>query len=188
MEITNEVVYKRQLTLTGALQECQKSDKRISATETRLDIFLKNVSKNEELSNIKVSKYLGRGSSAVVFETSDGNILKLTETNHFPLNRPVQSFDVPIYKHGKAGKIHYYVEEKLFQHGLSEGFVSIMKDMIKAAGLRPYDLLDGDVFQLGMSKEGKLYLLDPECAKYKTIFHAIFYKMKRLLTKCRHYG
>ena len=174
MEITNEVVYKRPLTLTGALQECQKSDKRISATETRLDIFLKNVSKNEELSNIKVSKYLGRGSSAVVFETSDGNILKLTETNHFPLNRPVQSFDVPIYKHGKAGKIHYYVEEKLFQHGLSEGFVSIMKDMIKAAGLRPYDLLDGDVFQLGMSKEGKLYLLDPECAKYKTIFHAIF--------------
>ena len=80
MEITNEVVYKRPLTLTGALQECQKSDKRISATETRLDIFLKNVSKNEELSNIKVSKYLGRGSSAVVFETSDGNILKLTET------------------------------------------------------------------------------------------------------------
>ena len=173
MEITNEVVYKRPLTLTGALQECQKSDKRISATESRLDIFLKNV---------------GRGSSAVVFETSDGNILKLTETNHFPLNRPVQSFDVPIYKHGKAGKIHYYVEEKLFQHGLSEGFVSIMKDMIKAAGLRPYDLLDGDVFQLGMSKEGKLYLLDPECAKYKTIFHAIFDKMKRLLTKCRHYG
>lgn len=188
MEITNEVVYKRPLTLTGALQECQKSDKRISATESRLDIFLKNVSKNEELSNIKVSKYLGRGSSAVVFETSDGNILKLTETNHFPLNRPVQSFDVPIYKHGKAGKIHYYVEAKLFQHGLSEGFVSIMKDMIKAAGLRPYDLLDGDVFQLGMSKEGKLYLLDPECAKYKTIFHAIFDKMKRLLTKCRHYG
>ena len=173
MEITNEVVYKRPLTLTGALQECQKSDKRISATETRLDIFLKNVSKNEELSNIKVSKYLGRGSSAVVFETSDGNILKLTETNHFPLNRPVQSFDVPIYKHGKAGKIHYYVEEKLFQHGLSEGFVSIMKDMIKAAGLRPYDLLDGDVFQLGMSKEGKLYLLDPECAKYKTIFDKV---------------
>ena len=75
MEITNEVVYKRPLTLTGALQECQKSDKRISATESRLDIFLKNVSKNEELSNIKVSKYLGRGSSAVVFETSDGNIL-----------------------------------------------------------------------------------------------------------------
>lgn len=146
------------------------------------------MSKNEELSNIKVSKYLGRGSSAVVFETSDGNILKLTETNHFPLNRPVQSFDVTIYKHGKAGKIHYYFEEKLFQHGLSEGFVSIMKDMIKAAGLRPYDLLDGDVFQLGMSKEGKLYLLDPECAKYKTIFHAIFDKMKRLLTKCRHYG
>ena len=188
MEITNEVVYKRPLTLTGALQECQKSDKRISAAETRLDIFLKNVSKNEELSNIKVSKYLGRGSSAVVFETSDGNILKLTETNHFPLNRPVQSFDVTIYKHGKAGKIHYYFEEKLFQHGLSEGFVSIMKDMIKAAGLRPYDLLDGDVFQLGMSKEGKLYLLDPECAKYKTIFHEIFDKMKRLLTKCRHYG
>ena len=45
MEITNEVVYKRPLTLTGALQECQKSDKRISATESRLDIFLKNVSK-----------------------------------------------------------------------------------------------------------------------------------------------
>lgn len=170
MEITNEVVYKRPLTLTGALQECQKSDKRISAAETRLDIFLKNVSKNEELSNIKVSKYLGRGSSAVVFETSDGNILKLTETNHFPLNRPVQSFDVTIYKHGKAGKIHYYFEEKLFQHGLSEGFVSIMKDMIKAAGLRPYDLLDGDVFQLVCLKKVNYIFLTLSVRSTKQFF------------------
>ena len=104
MEITNEVVYKRPLTLTGALQECQKSDKRISATESRLDIFLKNVSKNEELSNIKVSKYLGRGSSAVVFETSDGNILKLTETNHFPLNRPVRVLMFPFINMAKPVK------------------------------------------------------------------------------------
>ena len=175
--------YTPPLKLLEALIKCRKTEHGVDEYSERFDVLVKNVSKNEELSNMKVSKYLGRGSSAIVFETLDGNVLKLTTSNHFPLNRPVQNFDVPIYKHGKAGNVHYYVEEKLFQHGLSEGFVSIMKEMIKASGLRPNDLMDGDVFQLGMSKEGKLYLLDPECAKYKTIFHALMDKAKRLLTK-----
>ena len=146
-----------------------------------IDVFIKAVSKNERLTNIKIKKFIAQGTSAIVFETQDNRILKLTIGNHFPLNRPTEDFDVPIYEKEKIGKIHYYLEEKLYQHGLSEPFVEEIKEQIKKKGYRPFDIYDGDVNQIGISKNGKLYLLDPECAKYKTIFHAIFDKTKKLV-------
>ena len=147
------------------------------------DIFIKEISKNSEIAEKPVAKYLCKGSSAFVFDTPDGKILKLTLGNHFPMNRPHQCFDVPVYKKGKAGKIFYYIEEKLYQHSLSEEFVLEVKDMIRKAGFRPYDIHDGDCFQIGLSKTGGLYLLDPECARYKTIFHALLDKLKRFCKK-----
>lgn len=148
-----------------------------------IDIFIKAVSNDEKLSNIKIKNFLAQGSSAIVFETDDNKILKLTKGNHFPLNRPTEDFDVPIYEKGKIGKIHYYLEEKLYQHGLSEPFVETIKERIKNKGYRTFDIFDGDINQIGLSKDGKLYLLDPECAKYKTIFHAIFDKAKKFILK-----
>ena len=145
------------------------------------DVFIKEVSKNDEVANKLVKKYLCKGSAALVFETPEGEILKLTLGNHFPLNRPVESFDVPVYEHKKSGKVHCYLEEKLYQHGLSDVFVDEVKNYIREKGYRTFDFYDGDINQIGLSKEGKLYLLDPECAKYKTIFHAIFDKIKQLL-------
>ena len=145
------------------------------------DVFIKEVSKNDEVANKLVKKYLCKGSAALVFETPEGEILKLTLGNHFPLNRPVESFDVPVYEHKKSGKVHCYLEEKLYQHGLSDVFVDEVKNHIREKGYRTFDFYDGDINQIGLSKEGKLYLLDPECAKYKTIFHAIFDKIKQLL-------
>lgn len=144
-----------------------------------MDVFVEGVEKDKSVSDIKIDKYLNRGSSAFVFETSQGDVLKLTEGNHFPLNRPHESFDVPILKQGKCGKIFYYIEEKMYQHGLSEGFVKIIRDKIKAKGYKASDLSGWDTHQIGLSEKGKLYLLDPECAKYKTIFHAIYDKIKR---------
>ncbi len=148
-----------------------------------IDVFIKAVSNNEKLSNIKIKNFLAQGSSAIVFETDDNKILKLTTGNHFPLNRPTEDFDVPIYEKGKIGKIHYYLEEKLYQHGLSEPFVQEIKERIKNKGYKSFDIYDGDINQIGLSKDGKLYLLDPECAKYKTIFHAIFDKIKNFILK-----
>lgn len=179
--ISGELRYKSPKTLLNALKYQRNIDnERVNYKfESSIDEFVKDISKNKNLANTKVTKYLGRGASAIVFETPDGNVLKLTYGNHFPLNRPIQDFDVPIYKKGKAGKVFYYIEEKLYQQGLSDGFVSIMRDMIKNSGFKPYDMCDGDIFQVGLSKEGRLYLLDPECARYKTFFHAVWDKMKK---------
>lgn len=153
----------------------------IKRKNSDIDIFIKALSNDKRLSNTKIKKFLAQGSSAIVFETEDNRILKLTKGNHFPLNRPPEEFDVPILKKGKIGKIYYYLEEKLYQHELSEPFVEEIKERIKNKGYKTFDIYDGDINQIGLSKDGKLYLLDPECAKYKTIFHAIFDKFKKFI-------
>lgn len=145
-----------------------------------IDELMYNIEKNPELSQIKIAKRIGSGASAIVYEIEDGDVLKLTKGSHYPLFRPHEEFDVPIKKEGKAGKIHYYIEEKLYQHSLHEGFVQDIKNRITNKGYKVYDLGNFDINQIGFSKEGKLYLLDPECAKYKTIFHAIWSKLKRI--------
>lgn len=156
---------------------------KIKSNNSNIDVFIKAVSSSEKLANTKIKKFIMQGSRAIVFETDDNKILKLTKGNHFPLNRPAEDFDVPIYEKGKIGKIHYYLEEELYQHGLSEPFVDTIKERIKNKGYRTFDIFDGDINQIGLSKDGKLYLLDPECAKYKTIFHAIFNKVKKFILK-----
>lgn len=157
--------------------------KHINDKDKNIDIFIKAIKKNEYLANKKVTGYVNKGSAAIVFETSDGKILKLTEGNHFPLNRPQEEFDVPIYEKGKIGNIHYYIEEKLYQHGLSTPFVEEIKERIKKRGYKTFDIYDTDTNQIGLSKEGKLYLLDPECARYKTIFHALIDKTKKIIRR-----
>lgn len=174
--------YKTPVPLIQVLKDLQQKELcEFRNFDSSLDVFIKNVSKDEVLSSNKIKKYVQKGSSAIAFETPQGDILKLTIGNHFPMNRPQADFDVPIIKKGRAGKVYYYLEEKLMQHGLSEGFVDIIREKIKAEGFKPYDLYDYDIHQIGMSQDGKLYLLDPECAKYKTIFHALFDKITHLL-------
>lgn len=148
-------------------------------TKGERDKLLLNVGKNPELSEIKIKKYLCSGASAVVFETESGDILKITEGSHYPLGRKPESFDVPIKKSGKSGDLCFYIEEKLLQYGMSEGFIDIIKDEIRKRGYKPHDLDAGDLHQIGISKDGKLYLIDPECAIPKSIFHALWYKLTK---------
>ena len=150
-----------------------------------LDIFIKEVSPNKDLASQEITGLAGRGSAALAFNLPDGKILKLSAGNHFPMNRPHESFDVPVYKKGKSGKMYYYIEEKLYQHGLSPVFVQDIKDAIKQKGYKTFDFYDYDIHQIGISKEGKLYLLDSECARYKTIFHALFDKTKTFIKKLK---
>lgn len=156
---------------------------KLKSDNYNIDVFIKAISNDNKLSKTQIKKFVAQGSSSLVFETNDDKILKLTTVNHFPLNRPTEDFDVPIYEKGEIGKIHFYLEEKLYQHGLSEPFVQEIKERIKNKGYRTFDIYDGDINQIGLSKDGKLYLLDPECAKYKTIFHAIFDKVKNFILK-----
>ncbi len=150
-------------------------------SQKEYDCFEKAISKDNDLASLPVKRFVGCGSSAIVFETADGNILKLTQTSHFPQGRPHESFDVPIIKQGRIGNIRYYIEEFLYQHGLSDGFVLQMQDMIKNKGYKYYDLNSSDTHQIGLSQNGKLYLLDPECARFKTPIHALLFKIKKLL-------
>jgi len=153
-------------------------DKKIAIS----DVFIKDIIKNEEVASTKIVDFIGNGASAYAFETEDGKILKLSHGNHYPFLRPHESFDVPIYKQGKIGNIYYYFEEKLMQHGMTEGFVEIMRDMIKEKGYRVSDLGPNDLHQIGLSKKGTLHLIDPECARFKTVFHAFWKKIQTLIS------
>ena len=148
-------------------------------------VFLKNIVKNEELASTPIIDLIGIGSTSIAFETENGDVLKLSEGNHFPIGRPQEDFDVPIYKKGKVGNVYYYFEEKLMQHDMPSYFVSIIKDRIKEKGYKCYDLGDNDLFQIGLSKTGKLYLIDPECARCKTLFHGLWNKVKSIISQSK---
>ena len=146
------------------------------------DVFIKNIAKSEEIASTKIVDFIGNGASAYAFETEDGKILKLSHGSHYHFARPQENFDVPIYKQGKVGNIYYYFEEKLMQHGMTEGFVEIMREMIKEKNYRINDLGSNDIHQIGLSTKGTLHLVDPECARFKTIFHALWQKAKTLFS------
>ena len=179
MEIKKSETYQPSKPLINVLKEQQISERKKGFLTDNLDLFVKEVNNSEELSSVLIKRIAGNGSFAWAFETSDGDILKLSAGSHFPLGRPQESFDVPIKKQGKIGKMHYYQEEKLYQHDMPEHFVELVIEKIKKAGYRVSDLSTADTHQIGMSEKGELYLLDPECAKFKTIFHALFHKIKK---------
>ena len=167
--------------LINVLQEQRTFEKQKGFVTDNLDLFIKEINNDKNFGSVLIKKVVGNGSFAWAFETMDGDILKLSAGSHFPQGRPQEKFDVPIKKQGKIGKIHYYLEEKLFQHNMPDYFTELVMEKIKKAGYRVTDLATGDIHQIGMSKNGELYLLDPECAKFKTIFHALWHKIKKIL-------
>lgn len=185
---TDQVVssrYKKPVTLRKALYDViqeKELDAGVVGEKNTIQRFLMDLTESKsKILNRKVVGLAGYGSAAAAFETADGRILKLTDGNHFPMNRPVERFDVPIFKKGKAKRTHFYLEEKLYQHNLPVYFVDMIKEMISGSGYRASDLFYGDTHQLGMGKNGKLYLADSECARYKTIFHAATDKLLRVI-------
>lgn len=181
--------YSRPVSLKRALYNV-RDDKNINegivGEKKIINRFISDLQSNKQTQGIlhkKVIKLAGYGASAAVFETADGKIIKITDGNHIPMNRPSAVFDVPVFKKGKSGKTHFYVEEKLYQHAMPVIWLDQIKNMIKQAGYKPCDLYEYDTHQIGISKDGKLYLLDAECAKYKTIFHALVDKIKRQILK-----
>ncbi len=129
--------------------------------------------------NIKVKRLIGMGSYALVFETTDGNALKMVGMEHFPYKRKPTFFDIPIIKKGSLGHSKYYIEEKA-QMNVTKDEAFNLINKIKECGYKINDCFYNsdtktfkeEVFdkelvkldQFGRSKNGKVYLIDPGCA------------------------
>lgn len=134
----------------------------------------------ENIKNLKIKSLLSMGRTALVFETADGRILKVSPYNHFPAGRKPDEFDLPAFS-GNSGYTHYYLQEKVSQENLSQAELKEFVDTIKQRGyyLKDYTIkkTSGDAIielgeeinpaQFGRAKNGKIYLIDPECATLK---------------------
>ena len=156
------------------------------------DEFVENYVANK---NLKIKSLLSMGCTALVFETADGRILKVSPYNHFPDGRKPDDFDLPAFS-GKSGYTHYYLQEKVSQENLSQ---SELREFVESIEKRGYYLHDytikkvdsGNVIeaaeeinpaQFGRAKNGKIYLIDPECAtlsECKSMLGGLGKKLKR---------
>ena len=133
-----------------------------------------DVASDDYLSTLKVKKLVGLGAKAFVFELDDGKILKLTSGSHFPNRRKPDFFDTPIIKQGRSCRTYYYVEEKMTQNEITQEELKKFIKQIETKGYTFRDHFYSDekdkinpkirIEQFGKSKDGQLYLLDPECA------------------------
>ena len=155
----------------------------ITSKKTIVKKFLENLKQKTDILKTQIVNMTGYGTKAIAFETEKGEILKITHKNHFYRNRPPEFFDVPIYKRGHVKDTYYYLEEKLSQEHLPLDAGQIVKKQIESIGYKTFDYNPDKVMQIGMNKDGKLFLLDSECARSRTIFHTIFRKITKLLKK-----
>ncbi len=181
------IVFKQPLKVTEVLYDLCKSQDYFISTE-----LLKSLQSPENLydmseafsqikiiNDTKVTSLLGFGINAMVFETQDGEVLKLTCKNHFPDNRKPADFDLPIREKGYITYQHrpyyYYFEEKVNFENLTKSEVIKLINHMKELGYTVVDYLNKPheinpsnnnikFKQFGRAKDGKIYLIDPECA------------------------
>lgn len=130
--------------------------------------------KSEEIGDMKIKSLIGYGYKALVFETESGKVIKITRGDHFNGRQPAD-FDLPIEKSGKLipdGEYYYYIEDKVSRENIGKDEVLQFIKQVKQAGYRLKDCReDGlffgkiNAFQFGRVSDGKIYLIDPECAQ-----------------------
>ncbi|MCM1265015.1 MAG: hypothetical protein NC200_02350 [Candidatus Gastranaerophilales bacterium] len=177
---SDSIVADSPMGIVDFLKELSKTET-FEAESDSLKKYIKAID-GTPLQEMEIKQLIGYGTSALALETKNGNVLKLTTTNHFPMNRPVEDFDARVTARGKMNGIHYYLAEKCEPCVCCSGFVDIMKEQIHKRGYRTRDLGEFDDFQLGFNSKGELKLLDPECAQYKTPFHKLIQVVKRKLS------
>lgn len=153
-----------------------------------------DVSSNDFLKNIKIKKLLDLGAFALVFETDNGQILKLTKGTHYPNNRKSDFFDLPVKKQGKVSNTYYYLEEKISQENITQNELEEFVKKIKEKG---YFLVDYMYFdykndklkiktqQFGKTKDGTLYLIDPGCVMAPVEKFSISKFLSKLFSKIK---
>lgn len=153
--------------------------RKLHTQESLIDLSL-GLKFSKDLENVKVKSLIGMGAYSLAFETSNGDVIKLTDIEHFPHGRKPASFDLPIKASGKFkgvyGNYYYYIEEKVSQKDITQDELRQIVKQIKRLGYKMKDYLvhyseDEDPFkeiikseQFGRAKNGKIYLIDPGCA------------------------
>lgn len=138
----------------------------------------KDLDVNQNFKDVKVKGMIDFGQTAFVFETETGDILKITNRDHF-LGRESKEFDLPIKTKGKLAPksfCYYYVEEKT-TGSVSEQEMNTAIERIKSLG---YEMADCRCDQFGKTKSGEILLLDPECARKSGIFGFLKQKFMKL--------
>ena len=181
--LLQSIEFKKPITISNALATIANSNdsiladnliKRMHTIETLNE--LSQILQTKEIGKTKVKSLIGIGAFALAFETENGQILKITDTEHFPNGRKPAKFDLPIIQSGKLSKFppyHYYLEEKVTQNDLTQEELRTIVKEIKSLGYRMKDYLihyDTEGYeiikkdQFGRAKNGKIYLIDPGCA------------------------
>lgn len=112
---------------------------------------------------MKFTKFLGAGNNALALENEDGQVLKLSERDTFVFRDGPEDFDARIFKKGNVGKNYfYYLQEKCSQEGITPEHVEQIEKRIAKKGYKPFDMSE---MQIGFDKNGKVCLIDPECAR-----------------------
>lgn len=146
----------------------------------------------KEIREKPIKSLIGYGKRALVFETDNGEIIKITRGDHFNGREPAD-FDLPIIKSGKLtddGKFYYYIEDKVSQDKLTQAELHKFVKHIKNSGfyLRDYreeGLPFGNIncTQFGKDANGKIYLIDPECAEKINPEESFIEKIQRFIFK-----
>lgn len=169
----------------------EQMDKKLHPQGTLIYIA-EQLNKNPKIGDIKVKALIGLGAYAFAFETVDGDVVKISDINHFPNNRKPDDFDLPIKKRGSLGDCYYYIEEKITQEDLTQEELRTLVKYIKGKGYTMRDYLvhfdddDPDAIiktrQFGRTKDGKVYLIDPGCATKPPSY---YFNIKHLKNKIK---
>ena len=116
--------------------------------------------KSKDIREVKVKSLIGYGYRALVFETEDGKVIKITHGDHFNGRKPAD-FDLPIIQSGKLTS-----HDNLTQSELSDFIKKIKKSGYRLTDYRVDGLPFGEISaeQFGRLQNGKIYLIDPESA------------------------
>lgn len=78
------------------------------------------------------------------------------------MRNKTEDFDAQVLKKGTIKKQYfYYIQKKYSKKGVTQHDVDLMEKKILSKGYIANDLYEG---QIGKDKDGKIYLIDPECA------------------------
>lgn len=165
----SEFEFNKALSLQDALEQVKKAQHNYNICGYGL---ARNDSKLDSLANafdlrlkkMKFTKFLGAGGTALALENQDGNVVKLCFEDQFKMRQGSEEFDAPVYRKGNIYKRYfYYVQEKCSKEGIAQKHVDQMEKRIIDKGYIVTDLFED---QIGFGKDGKIYLLDPQCAHH----------------------
>jgi len=162
-----ELRFKKPLTLAQALDTVQNADDKYHLCNygvVKSGFTLNEFKESFEMrfKNMKFTGFLGSGYSALALENQDGNIVKLCTDDHFAMRNKTEDFDAQVLRKGTIKKQYfYYIQKKYSKKGVTQHDVDLMEKKILSKGYIANDLYEG---QIGKDKDGKIYLIDPECA------------------------